>query len=92
MSQTITPKFKIGLGFALCLMFSSKAVAQLTATYPMKENVPPQAAAPVDGVFKVSTLGGKRIVIDRGRGYFLDSWTQALLWHCLLYTSDAADE
>ena len=73
---------KIGLtAFTLLstIFYPVLASAQIPAALPMKSSVAPTKATPVDGVYIISTLG-KRIKIDRGRGYMIDPWVQALLW------------
>ncbi len=48
-------------------------VAQVDALLPNKDQVPETDALPIDGVWTISTIG-KRIRIERGRAYAVDSW------------------
>ncbi len=63
----------------VALVLSSPAYGQMPAAYPMKEDVAPSEVLPIDGIYRVSTLG-KRIKIEQGRAYYLDPWTQAMFW------------
>ncbi len=68
--------------FLLALICSSWAYAQagisgipqIPAFLPLSHTVPPTAEAmPLDGVWNITTIN-KRIRIDRGRAYAVDSW------------------
>lgn len=45
---------------------------------PYRHDVEKGAALPIDGIWKISTIG-KRIRIERGRAYAVDGWTHALV-------------
>ncbi len=53
---------------------TSPAAAQIPAFLPDKNSVPETRAMPIDGTWRVSTLGNKRIRIEQGRAYSLDPW------------------
>lgn len=53
---------------------NNAAMAQIPAFLPDKDTVPETRAMPIDGTWRVSTLGGKRIRIEQGRAYSIDPW------------------
>ncbi len=56
---------------------AAAGIPQMDAFLQYETQVPPGEALPIDGDYTISTLG-KRIRIDRGRGYALDPWTHAM--------------
>ena len=56
---------------------TAAGIPQTTAFLPNKSAVTPGSRMDIDGTYTISTLG-KRITIDRGRGYAVDGWTHAL--------------
>ena len=64
---------------AACLSVPGNASAQSPAALPMKDSVPASQSSAIDGVWTISTLG-KRIRIEGGRAYAVDSWIHAFLW------------
>ena len=60
------------------LAVSIPCFAQVPALLPYKADVPPTEALPIDGLWKVNTIG-KRIRIEQGRAYAVDSWLHALI-------------
>lgn len=56
---------------------AAAGIPQMDAFLQYETQVPPTEALPIDGDYTISTLG-KRIRIDRGRGYALDPWTHAM--------------
>lgn len=56
---------------------TAAGIPQTTAFLPNKSAVAPGPRMDIDGTYTISTLG-KRITIDRGRGYAVDGWTHAL--------------
>lgn len=56
---------------------AAAGIPQMDAFLEYETQVPPGEALPIDGDYTISTLG-KRIRIDRGRGYALDPWTHAM--------------
>jgi len=56
---------------------AAAGIPQMDAFLEYETQVPPTEALPIDGDYTISTLG-KRIRIDRGRGYALDPWTHAM--------------
>ncbi|MEL6860070.1 MAG: hypothetical protein AAFO74_16930 [Pseudomonadota bacterium] len=56
---------------------TAAGIPQTTAFLPNKSAVAPGLNMAIDGTYTISTLG-KRITIDRGRGYAVDGWTHAL--------------
>ncbi len=71
--------FKTIIAFLLALMSSSFAYAQtgipqIPAFLPLSHTVPPTSEAmPLDGVWNITSIN-KRIRIERGRAYAVDSW------------------
>lgn len=59
------------------MVASAAGIPQTGAFLPDKSSVPPSTQMPIDGTYTISTLG-KRVAIDRGRGYAVDGWTHAL--------------
>lgn len=57
---------------ALCIL-SSTSVKALETPLPMVDSVPATAPLPIDGVWRVSTLG-KRVRIQQGRSFVVDPW------------------
>lgn len=56
---------------------TAAGIPQTGAFLPNKSAVAPGQRMDIDGTYTISTLG-KRITIDRGRGYAVDGWTHAL--------------
>lgn len=56
---------------------AAAGIPQMDAFLPYETQVPVTEALPIDGDYTISTLG-KKIRIDRGRGYALDPWTHAM--------------
>lgn len=56
---------------------TAAGIPQTGAFLPNKSAVAPGPRMDIDGTYTISTLG-KRITIDRGRGYAVDGWTHAL--------------
>lgn len=56
---------------------TAAGIPQTGAFLPDKSAVAPGERMVIDGTYTISTLG-KRITIDRGRGYAVDGWTHAL--------------
>ena len=56
---------------------AAAGIPQMDAFLQYESQVPPTQALPIDGDYTISTLG-KRIRIDRGRGYAIDPWTHAM--------------
>ncbi len=56
---------------------TAAGIPQTGAFLPDKSAVAPGEKMAIDGTYTISTLG-KRIMIDRGRGYAVDGWTHAL--------------
>ena len=52
---------------------ASQAIPQIPAFLPYSETVPESAALPIDGIWRISSLG-KRIRIEKGRAFALDPW------------------
>lgn len=73
------PKGAYIIVFLLALIGNSWAYAQtsfpqIPAFLPLSHTVPPAPGAmPLDGVWNITTIN-KRIRIDRGRAYAVDSW------------------
>jgi hypothetical protein len=63
----------------LLLCAAGQAHAQMPAALPYKEAVPMGEALGIDGDWKISIIN-KRIRIEGGRAYAIDSWVHALLW------------
>ncbi|MEQ3747147.1 MAG: hypothetical protein ABNH53_13055 [Henriciella sp.] len=55
---------------------TAAGIPQTGAFLPNKSAVAPGPRMDIDGTYTISTLG-KRITIDRGRGYAVDGWTHA---------------
>lgn len=56
---------------------AAAGIPQMDAFLPYESQVAPTQAMPIDGEYTISTLG-KRVRIDRGRGYAVDPWTHAM--------------
>lgn len=56
------------------------AEAQVPAFLPRVQDVAPSESLPIDGVWRISTIG-KRIRIDDGRAYAVDPWLHLLVLH-----------
>lgn len=56
---------------------TAAGIPQTGAFLPNKSAVAPGPRMDIDGTYTISTLG-KRITIDRGRGYAVDGWIHAL--------------
>ena len=57
---------------------NSYEVPKLKAFLPMSYNVPPTEAMPLDGVYMIAGMD-KRIRIEKGRSFALDSWMVMLV-------------
>ncbi len=66
------------LAWVLTLSFTSSAHAVIPAMLPSKDDVPATAQSAIDGDWMISTLN-KRIRIEGGRAYALDTWLHALI-------------
>ncbi len=64
--------------FLALMVWASHATALIPAFLPKDVDVPPGQAMDIDGVWRVSTIN-KRIRIDRGRAYAVDTWLHALI-------------
>lgn len=59
--------------FLITFIITGCAGQPVNALLPMANTVPESTSTEIDGVWKISSLG-KRIKIERGRAYAIDSW------------------
>jgi hypothetical protein len=69
----------IGMIALMSIFGGFPSMAQIQAQLPHKDEVPAGKALPIDGVWMISTIG-KRVRIERGRGYAVDSWLHLFLF------------
>ena len=67
------------IALVVLLGLAAQASAQMPAKLPYKDAVPAGATLAIDGDWNISTIN-KRIRIEGGRAYAIDTWVHALLW------------
>jgi MAC/Perforin domain-containing protein len=64
---------------AIALFAASTGYAVIPGMLPNKNDVPQTERSPIDGDWMIS-VNNKRIRIESGRAYALDTWLHALIW------------
>jgi len=54
-------------------LHAAQPIPQIPAFLPYSETVPTSEALPIDGIWRISSIG-KRIRIEKGRAFALDPW------------------